>query len=546
MQKAVNEILAYSRVFLSGTTLAVLLMALPAFAGTWVPLNNLAPAQINTMLLLSDGSVICEEFGYFNNSTAWFRLTPDVHGSYVNGTWSSLASMHNTRLFFSSQILTNGNLFVAGGEYGTGTSTAETYDPLANTWTLVPQAPPEGLSDAISMMLPDGRVLLGPANASGQTVIYNLVAGTATLGPTAFGGQNEASWVKLPDKSILTIDEASQSSERYIPSLNQWVKDATVPVPMYSSSIEIGAALLLPNGKAFFLGASGHTALYTTTGTTNSGTWTAGPNIPSGLTPPDAPAAMLVDGNVLCAVTDQTNTYFYEYNPTANNFTQVNGPTGIAFPGATDYLRMLDLPDGTVLFGNNGQQFYVYQPSGSPLAAGKPAILSISTNSIGSYHLVGTLLNGISAGAAYGDDAQMDSNYPIIRMTNSSGVYYLRTFNWNSTGVMTSNLPVSTEFTVPTNVPAGAYSLFVIANGISSGPVAFVYDLPVLHATHNGSGLVLTWNTYSNQTYQVQYTTNLSQGNWLGLGNPIPATNSVISVTNSSTDSRRFYRLQLQ
>ena len=62
----------------------------------------------------------------------------------------------------------------------------------------------------------------------------------------------------------------------------------------------------------------------------------------------------------------------------------------------------------------------------------------------GSFHLTGTLLNGISQGAAYGDDAQMDSNYPLVRAADGTGnVYYLRTFNWSSTGVQTGNTVVS-------------------------------------------------------------------------------------------------------
>ncbi len=89
----------------------------------------------------------------------------------------------------------------------------------------------------------------------------------------------------------------------------------------------------------------------------------------------------------------------------------------------------------------------MYQPDPSlpPLTAGKPRITSISANPNGSYLLTGTGLNGISAGAAYGDDAQMDSNYPIIRMTNDSSgdVYYGTTTNWSSTGVMTGNTPVN-------------------------------------------------------------------------------------------------------
>ena len=82
---------------------------------------------------------------------------------------------------------------------------------------------------------------------------------------------------------------------------------------------------------------------------------------------------------------------------------------------------MLALPDGHILFSDGGSQLFVYQPSTPPLAAGKPHISSITPNGNGSYHLTGTLLNGISAGAAYGDDVQMDSNYPLVRVTDGSG-----------------------------------------------------------------------------------------------------------------------------
>jgi hypothetical protein len=139
------------------------------------------------------------------------------------------------------------------------------------------------------------------------------------------------------------------------------------------------------------------------------------------------------------------------------------------------FSMFLDLPDGTVLFSRFNKQLYVYQPDGSPLAAGKPTIAGITGNPDGSFHLTGTLLNGISEGAAYGDDAQMDSNYPLVRLRSASGnVYYARTYNWSSSSVMASNRVVSTEFVVGTNVPNGVYSLVAIANGISSDPVSFL------------------------------------------------------------------------
>src|SRR6267378_1501331 len=102
--------------------------------GTWSALAHPPSAGLNNALLLSDGTVMCGDGG-----SGWYRLTPDIHGSYVNGTWSVIAATHFTRLFYSSQVLTNGNVYVAGGEYGTGTAHAELYNSVNNTWSDIPQ-----------------------------------------------------------------------------------------------------------------------------------------------------------------------------------------------------------------------------------------------------------------------------------------------------------------------------------------------------------------------------------------------------------------------
>ena len=104
-------------------------------------------------------------------------------------------------------------------------------------------------------------------------------------------------------------------------------------------------------------------------------------------------------------------------------------------------------------------------------------VQSVSLNLNGDVHLTGTLFNGISQGASYGDDAQQDSNYPLVRFTDGSGnVTYGRTYNWSSTGVQTGNQIVTTECTLPSNVltnPGTTYSLQVVANGNASSPVTF-------------------------------------------------------------------------
>lgn len=488
-------------------------------AGTWASMASAPPVGVNHAMVLSDGTIFTD-----NGNGECLRLTPDSHGSYRNGTWSRLSTMNYSRLFFASAVLTNGNVFVAGGEYGSGRRHAELLDPLNNVWTKIPDPlPGPAFSDAIGKILPNGNVLVAPVSLFGPCLIYNVAGNSWQTGGTALN-QNEVCWVKLTNDCILTIDTGAQTSEHYVPSLNSWVADGNVPVVIYGYGAELGAGFLLPNGKVFFIGGSTNTAIYTPGPTPSSpGSWVAGPPMVFGanqLGAVDAPAAMMVNGKILCALGPVGGfngpTSFYEYDYLANAFTQVNGPTGTTYPPAPFATSMLCLPDGNILFvgGQNSTSLYVYTPDSAPLSAGQPGIYTITENLNGSYHLTGTNLNGISEGAAYGDDEQMDSNYPLVRMTNSTSgiVYYARTFNWNSTGVQTGSRVVTTEFTLPQNLPAGSYSLVVVANGNASAPTNFTYSpVPVptgLAAFSGNSSASLSWNATPGATaYNVKRST---------------------------------------
>jgi hypothetical protein len=498
--------------------LAFLTLSVPwqaaAVVGSWTPLASPAPAGIGHLMLLSDGTVMAQ---HADNPTAattnWYRLTPATNGGYTNGGWSTLPPSHHSRMFYESFVVPDGRVVFAGGEYGDGHNDVEVFDPVANpanAWTLPLPSPAPDIQDASSELLPDGNLLVSPwycnLTPPFETLIYNPTTNGWSWGPYSLGSQNEATWIKLPDDSILTIDRCTingacnssdqspvtgyTNTERFIPSLNSWIADAPLPPGLLLwSNVEIGAALLLPNGKAFFIGGSGQTGIYTPSGTTNWGTWAPGAIVPLGLVNQDAPAAMLVNGKILCVVSNpgQDNNppkFIYEYDYLANSFAAVSGPTAgwtNASPGA-NRVSLLALPDGNVLLSDTSTQLYVYTPNPTtPIPAGKPTITSITANIAGvSYHLIGTGLNGISAGAAFGDDAQMDSNYPLVRLTDSGGnVFYARTYNWSSTGVMTGSTPVSTEFDVPGTVPPGTYSLVVVANGNPSDVVSFTYNGPV-------------------------------------------------------------------
>ena len=133
-----------------------------AQSGTWTPLNNSPPVSASAPLLLTDGTVIVHEAPC---GSRWFRLTPDNTGSYVNGTWSQIASLPAgyQPLYFASQVLPDARVIINGGEYNGSSCTRQDttlgaiYDPVADAWTSV--APPSGwtsIGDAPSIVLGNG------------------------------------------------------------------------------------------------------------------------------------------------------------------------------------------------------------------------------------------------------------------------------------------------------------------------------------------------------------------------------------------------------
>ncbi len=464
--------------------------------GTWVPIASFAPHyNAGVMLLLTDGTVLCKTSSGGGQGIRWDRLTPDASGSYVNGTWSTVAPMAEDRLYFSSQVLRDGRVYVAGGEYGNGGDDAEVFDPVSNSWTQCPKLVHSltyKISDANSEILPDGKVLQSLVDTGSTKLNYIWDPATNTYAQTAscLRRNNEASWVKLPDNSILFLDNYSTTAERYIPSTGTWVNDASAPVNLYDPyGSEAGGAFLLPNGKLFFIGSTPNSAYYTPTGTSSPGTWLLGPPIPFNQGAPDAASAMMVNGKILLAVSQTPtsadhfpdSTVFYEFDYTTNAYTRVHAPgsTSDTLLQPSFITNMLCLPDGSILFANQGDdQYYEYQPSGSPLAAGKPTISQIIGSSCTDFMITGTLFNGITEGACYGDDWQNSTNYPIVRFTSGSNVYYAKTTNWNSTGVMRGASLDTAYFTLPVGIPNGSYTVEVVANGNPSAPFPLVIGPP--------------------------------------------------------------------
>lgn len=84
-----------------------------------------------------------------------------------------------------------------------------------------------------------------------------------------------------------------------------------------------------------------------------------------------------------------------------------------------------------------------------------------------------------------------------------------------------------------------------------TGYVRFNSSMPIgpqLKTTGRTANTInFAWNAAPGQTYQLQYCTSLALTNWSDLGNPITATNSVTTSSDSIdiTTPQRFYRLKV-
>ena len=433
----------------------------------WSTLLHPPPADLvsNAPLLMTDGTVIVQQYCSGN----WYRLTPDVFGNYVNGTWSQLPSMPPGYgpYAFSSAVLADGRVVVIGGEYNEPscknqieTNLGAIYDPLANTWT--PLSPPAGwdyVGDAQNTVLPDGQLLLTTtvsdrlAKLDPTTLIWTHLKGSGKA-----DYYNEEGWTLLPDGSVLTIDvDNGTHSERYFPQTDTWTSAGNTVAPLAALS-EIGPQVLRPDGTVFVAGATGHTGVYNVA----SGTWSAGPDFPVSngiqIYSSDRGAVLLPNGNVLTSAA---------FAPSMFEFDGTHLNPVVPAPGNCD--SPLLLPTGQVWCG-----YQIYTPTGSPNPAWAPTIATApNVVKLGStYPITGTQFNGLSQAVGFGDDYQGATNYPLVRITNTATghVFYARTHNHSTMGVATGSAIVSTQFDVPTSIELGPSTLVVVANGIASKP----------------------------------------------------------------------------
>ncbi len=138
-------------------------------------LRTLPPVSVGSMVLLTDGRVLVHSepncSGCTGNYQNWYTLTPDNTGSYINGTWTKVASLPASYapLFFGSAVLPDGKVVVqAANTIASPIALRASGSLWVRSMILSPTpGPPRhrragttNLGDAQSVVLPNGTWLL--------------------------------------------------------------------------------------------------------------------------------------------------------------------------------------------------------------------------------------------------------------------------------------------------------------------------------------------------------------------------------------------------
>lgn len=434
--------------------------------------------------MLTDGTVLCHS----PLTPDWYKLSPDITGNYQNGTWTKLASMQSDYgpLYYSSSVLSDGRVVVIGGEYnlnqgGVWTNKGAIYNPASNTWAPLPA--PSGWSnigDAQCQVLPDGKFMLCSIDDTRMAALDPVtMTWTAHTGSGKMDRFDEEGWVLMPDGTIVTTDAINAPhAEKYVPRLDKWISAGDTPVRLEDpGSQEIGPMVLMPNGKLFCFGATGHNAIYTPGALdTDAGSWVAAPDFPNvggQLDIADGPAVLLPNGHILSYASPgvfNSPSHFYEWDGTSM-LEVANVPNSAFNPSYVG--NFLVLPNSQVLFTDLSNDVEIYTPANNtpdnawrPVISNAPASVKIGL----SYQINGTQFNGLSNGSGYGDDSTNNTNYPLVRITNNATkhVFYCKTHDHSTMAVATGSAPVSTNFDVPANIELGPSTIEVVCNGIAS------------------------------------------------------------------------------
>ena len=194
-------------------------------------------------ILLTDGTVMLAD----NGCQDWWKLTPDEFGSYVNGTWTQLASLPDgySPLYHASAVLPDGRVIIEGGEYifsngvfnPVWSDQGAIYDPLADTWTplrllrflgALGRFRERSAMPKVSFSSTELSCWPMPSPETRLCSMQELSPGHRPA-KTSSTFNDEEGWTLLPNKKVLTVDAyvfqydpTGMNFELYNPASGKW------------------------------------------------------------------------------------------------------------------------------------------------------------------------------------------------------------------------------------------------------------------------------------------------------------------------------------
>lgn len=412
----------------------------------------------------------------FNNSTYIYSVDTNSWTPAATKVYSDRSDEEGWTMLSGGSVLTY-DLFQS---IANNQGYAELYNPTQNVWTAISPAdgsasgtlpvlssPALGFELGPPLRLQDGRALVIGANQ--HTALYTQATNTWAAGPDIHGvlsnpfgkieranfGADDAPAALMPNGHVLLAADAganpiTQSGDATAGSAIISDIHSTAGLQLFWSVFQAdGNTNVIPPGTVITSIDSRHQIHISSNAAAS------------------AQQISLVFGGVFSSPAE-----LFDFDPQANRISPVSPPLNDAnLPQVPAFVaRMLVLPNGQVLFNDGvGNQLYAYTPRGSTNPAYLPVIQRVEHDD-GVFTLTGAQLNGPSDASAYGDDAQSNENFPIVRLQNSSGlVFYCRSRDWTSTSV--GGIPhESVKFTLNPAVTPGVYQLIVSAGGVSSSP----------------------------------------------------------------------------
>jgi Kelch motif len=283
---------------------AAALAAMPAAAAAdWTVSGSTDRTGSPTLVDLGEGRVLaagggpCCVGGVTGDAQVYDEAT---------GTWSDVASSLQPRNAGSGVLLQDGRALVFGGDTGiccpsTPLSSAEAYDPGADTWTPVGTMSSPHTSGLFGV-LGDGRVIVaggfdGPGVPTTAVDVFDPSTDTWSAGPPLPEPRLFAATAPLPDGDLLvaggTVGGASTATAlRYDMASDAWQPTAAMNSPRAGE-----AATVLASGRVLYASPGpGHPGLYRgEVFDPATGTWTLTERWPA---PPTAVAALPGDAAI--------------------------------------------------------------------------------------------------------------------------------------------------------------------------------------------------------------------------------------------------------